>query len=81
MGQAPPSQRIAEKLREAIVSGAFGPGAKHYENQEELIAVLAAQVRAGVTMLVKGSRGSAMDRVVKALLGAAGIKDGGAHAA
>jgi GntR family transcriptional regulator len=28
MGQAPPSQRIAEKLREAIVSGAFGPGAK-----------------------------------------------------
>ena len=60
---------------------AFGPGAKHYENQEELIAVLAAQVRAGVTMLVKGSRGSAMDRVVKALLGAAGIKDGGAHAA
>jgi GntR family transcriptional regulator len=28
MGEAPPSQRIAEKLREAIVSGAFGPGAK-----------------------------------------------------
>jgi GntR family transcriptional regulator len=28
MSEAPPSQRIADKLREAIVSGAFGPGAK-----------------------------------------------------
>ncbi|TLY49449.1 MAG: UDP-N-acetylmuramoyl-tripeptide--D-alanyl-D-alanine ligase [Gammaproteobacteria bacterium] len=66
---------------------AFGPGAKHYETQEELIAVLTAQVRAGVTMLVKGSRGSAMDLVVKALLRGAGagegtgLNAGGAHAA
>lgn len=56
---------------------AFGPGAKHYEHQEELVATLGAQVRAGVTMLVKGSRGSAMDRVVKAL----GADGGGGHAA
>jgi GntR family transcriptional regulator len=28
MSEAPPSRRIADKLREAIVSGAFGPGAK-----------------------------------------------------
>jgi GntR family transcriptional regulator len=28
MSEAPPSRRIADKLREAIVSGTFGPGAK-----------------------------------------------------
>ncbi len=28
MSEAPPSQRIADKLRETIVSGALGPGAK-----------------------------------------------------
>ncbi len=56
---------------------AFGPGAKHYEHQEELIAVLTTQVRAGITMLVKGSRGSAMERVVKAL----GVSGGAGHAA
>jgi UDP-N-acetylmuramoyl-tripeptide--D-alanyl-D-alanine ligase len=54
-------------------SEAFGAGAAHFADQPALAAALAAEVRPGVRMLVKGSRGSAMERVVRALLdGAAG---------
>jgi UDP-N-acetylmuramoyl-tripeptide--D-alanyl-D-alanine ligase len=54
-------------------SRAFGPGARHYESQEALIAALQNEllgpVDAGVVRcLVKGSRGSRMDRIVSALL-------------
>ena len=61
---------------------AFGDGAQHFGNQQDLVAALAAQVHPGVTVLVKGSRGSAMDRVVRALLDGAGSNGGGTrHAA
>ena len=61
---------------------AFGAGAEHFADQPALIAAIASQVRAGVTVLVKGSRGSAMDRVVRALLDGAGSNGGGKrHAA
>jgi UDP-N-acetylmuramoyl-tripeptide--D-alanyl-D-alanine ligase len=56
---------------------AFGDGARHFADQRELIAALRADLRAGVCCLVKGSRSSAMDRVVAALLGT----KGDAHAA
>jgi UDP-N-acetylmuramoyl-tripeptide--D-alanyl-D-alanine ligase len=49
-------------------AAAFGEGAQHFADQESLTRALAAQVHAGVNVLVKGSRGSAMDRIVKALL-------------
>ncbi|MBS0515469.1 MAG: UDP-N-acetylmuramoyl-tripeptide--D-alanyl-D-alanine ligase [Proteobacteria bacterium] len=49
-------------------AAAFGEGAQHFADQESLTRALAAQVRGGVNVLVKGSRGSAMDRVVEALL-------------
>ncbi len=68
----------------AAAANAFGSNARHFADQTALSAALAADVHAGVRVLVKGSRGSAMDRVVRALLGGSGksAKDGGArHAA
>jgi UDP-N-acetylmuramoyl-tripeptide--D-alanyl-D-alanine ligase len=50
----------------------FGAGARHFATQEELIAVLRAELGAGqqqvVTVLVKGSRRMQMERVVAALV-------------
>jgi UDP-N-acetylmuramoyl-tripeptide--D-alanyl-D-alanine ligase len=62
---------------------AFGKSARHFPNQLELIAALRTDVHAGVHVLVKGSRGSAMERVVHALRDhTSGNGNGGArHAA
>lgn len=46
---------------------AFGPGARHYPGQDALIDALRGDVAEDVTLLVKGSRSSRMDRVVDAL--------------
>jgi UDP-N-acetylmuramoyl-tripeptide--D-alanyl-D-alanine ligase len=51
----------------AAAAQAFGKSARHFATQLELIATLRADVHAGVRVLVKGSRGSAMERVVHAL--------------
>jgi UDP-N-acetylmuramoyl-tripeptide--D-alanyl-D-alanine ligase len=56
---------------------AFGAGAHHHTDQTALIAALRADLQSGVRCLVKGSRSSAMDRVVAALL----HDNGDAHAA
>ena len=47
---------------------AFGEGGTEFDSHEALAEALAAGLRPGVRVLVKGSRGSAMDRIVKALL-------------
>ena len=47
---------------------AFGDGAQAFDSHDVLADALAAGLRPGVRVLVKGSRGSAMDRIVKALL-------------
>ncbi|MEZ5484173.1 MAG: UDP-N-acetylmuramoyl-tripeptide--D-alanyl-D-alanine ligase [Lysobacteraceae bacterium] len=57
----------------AASSRAFGTGARHFEDQEGLIEVLRAGLssgsrESGIRCLVKGSRSSAMERVVRALL-------------
>lgn len=45
----------------------FGGDALHFDDSEALTAALRTQLHAGVTCLIKGSRSSAMDRVVAAL--------------
>jgi UDP-N-acetylmuramoyl-tripeptide--D-alanyl-D-alanine ligase len=65
----------------AHAATAFGSASRHFANQQELIAALAADAHAGVTVLVKGSRGSAMDHVVKALLGDGNRNGGTRHVA
>jgi UDP-N-acetylmuramoyl-tripeptide--D-alanyl-D-alanine ligase len=51
---------------------AFGEGASHYMSHAALADAIRTQLQPGVRILVKGSRGSAMDKVVRALLPAAG---------
>ena len=52
----------------AEAARAFGEGATQYDSHDALTAVLRSDLRDGVRVLVKGSRGSAMDNIVKALL-------------
>jgi len=51
----------------AAASTAFGVAANHFEDQAALAAALQAAAHAGVTCLVKGSRASAMERVIEQL--------------
>ncbi|HEY0180284.1 MAG TPA: UDP-N-acetylmuramoyl-tripeptide--D-alanyl-D-alanine ligase [Dokdonella sp.] len=60
---------------------AFGAGAAHYADQPALIEALRGELREGVTLLVKGSRSSAMERVVRALLDGANDEGGERDAA
>ena len=48
-----------------------------FETHAALTDALAADLHAGVRVLVKGSRGSAMDRIVKALLQRDAAENGG----
>ncbi|RPE79527.1 UDP-N-acetylmuramoyl-tripeptide--D-alanyl-D-alanine ligase [Vulcaniibacterium tengchongense] len=61
----------------AHAARAFGDGAARYERHDTLAEALRAQLRGGVRVLVKGSRGSAMDKIVTALLAADAREAGG----
>lgn len=62
----------------AAATQAFGEGAVHFESHAALAELLGNELREGVRVLVKGSRGSAMDRIVAALVGP---QEGDTHAA
>ena len=52
----------------AAAADAFGEGGRHFDNHDALAAALRADLHPDARILVKGSRGSAMDRIVDALL-------------
>ncbi|MFS8137769.1 MAG: UDP-N-acetylmuramoyl-tripeptide--D-alanyl-D-alanine ligase [Thermomonas sp.] len=54
-------------LSAAAVQG-FGQGARLFDSHAELAELLVGELGAGMRVLVKGSRGSAMDLIVKQLL-------------
>ena len=56
----------------AAAAEAFGVGADHFQTHAALAEAVRAQLQGDVRVLVKGSRGSAMDKVVQALLPAIG---------
>jgi UDP-N-acetylmuramoyl-tripeptide--D-alanyl-D-alanine ligase len=56
----------------AAAAESFGAGAAHFTTHAELAEAVRAALTANVRVLVKGSRGSAMDRVVHALLNSGG---------
>ena len=60
----------------AAAANAFGEGAHAFASHAELADALSAELHAGVRVLVKGSRGSAMDRIVAALLARDAENDG-----
>ena len=66
-------------------SAAFGANAAHFDSQDALVAALkeamAGTDAARLRLLVKGSRSSAMDKVVAALRGDGQGQGGGGHAA
>jgi UDP-N-acetylmuramoyl-tripeptide--D-alanyl-D-alanine ligase len=69
---------LAVGTKSAAAVDAYGAGAQHFATQEALIEAACAQIHEGVTVLVKGSRSSGMERVVAAMKSYA---EGASHAA
>ena len=79
IGSAAKTQGIASLYTcgrlSAAASDAFGPQARHFNTRDELIVALKQMVTANQRILVKGSRSSRMDEVVKALMLQFGSKE------
>lgn len=56
-------------IHSKYTSKAFGASAKHYNSQEELARDLLHKLDANTTVLVKGSRSAAMEKIVRQLVG------------
>jgi len=48
----------------------FGQGARHFDELDDLLNTLKSELSPAITLMIKGSRFMAMDRVVKSLMGA-----------
>ncbi len=57
---------VGEELQPA--ADAFGAGAQFFADHAALLPLLATEVSGDDTLLVKGSRGAAMEHIVQALL-------------
>lgn len=51
-----------------LASDAFGNGAQHFSNKDDLVQVVSKELEPDTTILVKGSRSSAMEKIVQKLL-------------
>src|SRR5690606_9497450 len=61
---------VGPLMRHAVE--AFGPGARHFADQASLLEALRAESDANTTILIKGSRSAAMDRIVAELCATGG---------
>ena len=61
-------QLLATGVHSAIAAEEFGPGADHYQTCDELSEALSNLLAPNVCVLIKGSRGARMERVVESLL-------------
>lgn len=59
----------------AETSDAFGVGAEHFSDRQELISALREALQPGVTCLIKGSRSMGMESVVEAIARESGMKE------
>ena len=68
-------QLFATGEMSAYTAEAFGEGAEHFEDRDELAAELCSRLRPGVICLVKGSRSMGMEAIVEALTEAAKMRE------
>jgi len=61
---------VGPLMRHAV--DAFGPHARHFASQADLIAALSAEQGSTTTILIKGSRSAAMENIVAAVCGSGG---------
>jgi UDP-N-acetylmuramoyl-tripeptide--D-alanyl-D-alanine ligase len=60
----------------AIAVDAFGAGGRHFEDRDAALAAVPGEFDGTDTVLVKGSRGAAMDRVLEGLLAMPAAREG-----
>ncbi len=72
VGDSARNQKIARLytvgMKSHAAARAFGADARHFTDQQSLLQALRNDLRGDVRVLVKGSRSSAMDKIVAALL-------------
>ena len=59
----------------AYTAEAFGEGAEHFEDRDELADALCSRLRPGIICLIKGSRSMGMEAIVEALTEAAKMRE------